>query len=130
MFTGFQVPVIPSFDDNGNAGAVAFWQYEVAMVGKVGVTLPTMLMFKETGVAQLPADGVNVYAAVPGTVVLIAAGLHVPVIPSLDVSGNDGAVAFWQYEFAIVGKVGVTLPTTLMLKEPGVAQLPTDGVNV
>jgi hypothetical protein len=39
----------------------------------------------ETGIAQLPVDGVNIYVAVPGTDVLMLAGLHVPVIPSFDV---------------------------------------------
>jgi hypothetical protein len=58
------------------------------------------------------------------------AGLHVPAIPSFDVSGSTGAVAFWQYELAMVGKVGATLPTTEMFKEPGFAQLPAAGVNV
>ena len=88
-------------------------------------------MFKETGVAQLPADGVNVYVAVPRADVLMLAGLHVPVIPSFDVAGSAGAAAFWQYEFAIVGKVGEILPTIVMFKEAGVAQLPADdGVNV
>jgi hypothetical protein len=60
MLAGFHVPVIPSFDVGGNAGAVAFWQYEFAIVGKLGEMLPTIAMFKETRVAQLPADGVNV----------------------------------------------------------------------
>ena len=87
------------------------------MAGKVGVTLPTIVMFKEAGVAQIPADGINVYVAVPGTDTLMLAGLHVPVIPSLDVGGSAGAVAFWQYEFAIVGKVGVRLLTIVMFKE-------------
>jgi hypothetical protein len=45
------------------------------------------------------------------------AGLHVPAIPSFDVSGSAGTVAFWQYEFAMVGKVGVMLLTMVRLKE-------------
>jgi hypothetical protein len=61
MLAGLQVPTIPSFDVGGSAGAVVFWQYEVAIVGKVGEILTTTVMFKEDGVAQLPADdGVNV----------------------------------------------------------------------
>ena len=54
------------------------------------------VMFKETGIEQLPAVGVNVYVVVPVTDVLILAGLHVPVTPSFDVGGSAGAVAFWQ----------------------------------
>jgi hypothetical protein len=61
---------------------------------------------------------------------LILPGLHVPVIPSFEVGGSGGAVEFWQYELAIVGKPGEMLPTIVMFKEAGVAQLPADGVNV
>ncbi len=65
-----------------------------------------------------------------GAVVLMLAGLHVPVIPSFDTGGSAGAVAFWQYEFAIAVKVGKMLATIVTFKETGVAQLPADGVNV
>ena len=130
MFAGLHVPVIPSFDVGGSAGAVEFWQYEFASVGKVGKILPTIVTFKETGVAQVPADGVNVYVAVPTADVLMLTGFHVPIIPSFDVGGSAGAVEFWQYELAIVGKVGEMLPMIVMFKEAGVAQLPADGVNV
>jgi hypothetical protein len=61
--------------------------------------------------------------------VLMLAGLHVPVTPSFDVVGSAGAVAFWQYEFAIVGKVGEILLTMVTFKEAGGEQL-DDGVNV
>jgi hypothetical protein len=100
------------------------------MALNVGVTVPTIVMFKEAGVAQLPADGVNVYVTVPGTAVLMLAGLHVPGIPSFDTDGSTGTPVFWQYEFAMVGKVGDTLATIAMLKEAGFAQLPAAGVNV
>jgi hypothetical protein len=57
---GLQVPLTPSFDVGGNEGAVAFWQYESAIVGKVGEMLVAIVMFNVTGVAQFPAgDGVN-----------------------------------------------------------------------
>jgi hypothetical protein len=57
---GLQVPLTPSFDVGGSAGAMSFRQYESAIVGKVGEMLLTIVMFKEAGVAQLPADdGVN-----------------------------------------------------------------------
>jgi hypothetical protein len=94
MLAGLHVPVIPSFDEEGSAGAVEFWQYEFAMVGKVGTTLPAIVMFKEAGVAQLPAEGVNVYVTVPRADVLIVAGLHVPATPSFDVAGNAGGAEF------------------------------------
>jgi hypothetical protein len=47
MLAGLHVPVIPSFDVSGSAGAVVFWQYEPAMVGKVGDMLLTIATFKE-----------------------------------------------------------------------------------
>jgi hypothetical protein len=59
ILAGLHVPVIPSFDVGGSAGAEAFWQYEVATVGKVGEMLLTIVTIKENGVEQLPADGVN-----------------------------------------------------------------------
>jgi hypothetical protein len=59
MLAGLQIPVIPSFDVDGSAGAVVFWQYEFAIVGKVGEILLTIVMFKETGIEQVPAVGVN-----------------------------------------------------------------------
>jgi hypothetical protein len=62
----------------------------------MGEMVLTMAMDKETGVAQLPAVGVNVYTAFPSTDVLMLAGFHVPVIPSLEAVGRTGAVEFWQ----------------------------------
>jgi len=95
MLAGLQVPAIPSLDVGGSAGAVVFWQYELAIVVKVGEMLPTMVMFIEAGVAQLPVDdGVNRYVAVPMADVLMVAGLQVPAIPSFDVVGSAGGVEF------------------------------------
>ena len=56
--------------------------------------LLTMETFKVAGVAQLPADGVNVYVAAPRADVLMLAGLHVPAIPSFDTSGSAEGVEF------------------------------------
>jgi hypothetical protein len=92
--------------------------------------LLTIVTFKEAGFAQLPADGVNVYVVVPRTDVLMLAGLHVPVIPSFDVEGSAGTVVVWQYEFAIVGKVGEILLMIVMFKETGIEQVPAVGVNM
>jgi len=95
MLAGLQIPVIPSTEEVGSAGAVVFWQYEFAMVGKVGVILPTTVIFKKTGAEQVPGDdGVNLYVAVPMTDVLMLAGLQVPAIPSFDMGGSKGAVEF------------------------------------
>jgi hypothetical protein len=58
MLAGLHVPVIPSFDVNGNVGGIEFWQ-SGPMALNVGTTVPTIVMLKETGVEQLPAVGVN-----------------------------------------------------------------------
>jgi hypothetical protein len=95
MLAGFHVPVIPSEDVSGSTGTVAFWQYEGAIVGKVGEMLPTIVIFTVAGITQLPAaDGVNVYMEVPTAEVLMLAGLQVPTIPSFDSDGNAGGVEF------------------------------------
>jgi hypothetical protein len=129
MLAGLHEPVTPSMDVDGNAGGAEFWQ-SGPMGSNVGVRVLTIVMLKEAVFAQLPADGVNVYVAVPSTDVLIPDGLHVPVIPSFDAAGSAGTVVFWQYEFAMVGKVGDTLPTIVMFKKAGVEQPPADGVKV
>ena len=86
---------MPSCDFAGSAGAVEFWQYEGAIVGKVGDILFTTVMFIEPGTTQLPADeGVKVYVSVPRTEVLMLAGLQVPAIPSFDMGGSCGGVEF------------------------------------
>ena len=53
---------------------------------------------------------------VPAVAVLTAAGFHVPVIPSSDISGSDGGSEFWQYG-PIGSKVGVisAVMTTCMM---------------
>jgi hypothetical protein len=51
-------------------------------------------------------------------------------MPSFEVAGSAGAVAFWHTELVIVGKVGARLVTIVMFTETGPAQEPADGVNV
>jgi hypothetical protein len=64
------------------------------MASNIRLMVLTIVIFKETGGAQLPADGVNVYVAVPRADVLMLAGLHVPVIPCIDTRGSAGGVEF------------------------------------
>ena len=66
---------------------------------------------------------------VPAVAVLIVAGLHVPVIPLLDVPGNAGALEFWQ-SGPIAENVGVTCGSTVMVNVAVVAHCPAAGVNV
>lgn len=53
-------------------------------------------MLKVAELAHCPADGVKVYVVVPGVLVVIVDGLHVPGIPFVDVTGRVGGVEFWQ----------------------------------
>jgi hypothetical protein len=46
------------------------------------------------GTAHCPVEGVNVYVVEPISDVLIVAGLHVPLIPSLDFKGSEVPVEF------------------------------------
>ena len=54
-------------------------------------------------------------------VVLIVAGLHVPVTPSSDVAGNTGAVVPWQIDVGIAANVGVMLEPIVMFIVTGFA---------
>jgi hypothetical protein len=62
-------------------------------------------------------------------VLLTVAGLHVPVIPLVDVVGKTGAVVPLHIG-AIAAKVGVTTGLTVTDKVVALAQSPTAGVNV
>ena len=48
----------------------------------------------------------KVYVVVPFVVVLIVAGLHVPLIAFVELSGNAGATEFW-HNGPIAANVGV-----------------------
>ena len=67
---------------------------------------------------------------VPTDVVLITVGLHVPLIPLFEVTGNDGGVEFRQSGPSWVN-VGVILDgVTAILKTAVVAHCPASGVKV
>ena len=80
-------------------------------------------------VAHWPAVGVNVY--VPEVELLTVAGFQVPVIPFVDVFGNDGTLPLSH----IVNDVpnandGVMFGVTVTLNVAAVAHWPASGVNV
>ena len=56
----------------------------------MGVVLGLIVIVSVVVVAHNPAVGVNVYVVVA---VLLIAGLHVPVIPFVEVVGNAGMAA-------------------------------------
>jgi len=58
--------------------------------------------------AHWPVEGVNVYVLVPVDEVLIVEGLHVPLMPLVDVVGSTGAFAP-THSVGMLANVGVTL---------------------
>lgn len=99
--------MIPLLDVVGSDGGVLFWQTGPIWLN-VGATCDVMVILNVAGSAQIPGVGVNVYVDVPGVDVLIVAGLHLPVMPLLEVTGNVGAVEFW-HNGPIGEKVGLSL---------------------
>ena len=65
----------------------------------------------------------------PDVVLLTTAGLHVPVIPLVEVVGNVGAVELEQ-NAGIAANVGVTFGVTVISSVVVVAHCPTAGVKV
>ena len=65
----------------------------------------------------------------PGLAVLIVAGLHVPVTPLVDVTGNVGALAFW-HKAPIALNVGTTGGTIVIFIVAVLAHCPELCVNV
>jgi len=61
--------------------------------------------------------------------VLIVAGLHVPVIPFVELVGNNGPVEFRQSS-PIWVNAGATFGVTVIVKVAVVAHWPAAGVNV
>jgi hypothetical protein len=127
---GLHVPVIPLSDVVGKAGTVPPLQTErVVPKLKFGVMFGFTVTVNVVVVAHSPAFGVKLY--VPLAVLLTVDGLHVPVIPLVDVEGNVGAVAPEQI-LAVVpnANVGVRIGLTVTVNVWVVAHTPAVGVNV
>jgi len=93
---GDHVPVIPFVEVAGKVGAGDPLQM-AAMALNVGVTVAiTVMSIVVEAVAHWPILGENVYVVVPEAAVLTVDGLHVPLIPLLEVAGNVGAEEFIQ----------------------------------
>ena len=71
----------------------------------------------------------KVYVVVPGVAVLIVAGLHVPVMPFVEVVGNAGAMLFWQ-SGPIAVNAGVINGLMVIINDPLIAHCPAVGVKV
>ena len=127
---GLHVPTIPLVEVVGNAGRLAPIQTDVDKPKlKVGVNIGLTVTVNVAVVAQVPAVAVNVY--VPLAVVLTTDALHVPLIPLVDIVGNNGTVPPEQI-LNVVPKlnVGVTLGVIVTLNVVVVAQDPAVGVKV
>jgi hypothetical protein len=125
LITGLHVPLIPFVDVFGKAGIAAPEQYGPNAV-KVGVVVGLTVIVIVALLAHCPAVGVNVYVVV---VVLLIAGLHVPVIPFVDVAGNAGIAAPEQYG-PIAANEGVILGFIVIVSVVVLAHSPAVGVNV
>ncbi|CAM4441155.1 hypothetical protein FLTE109939_13310 [Flavobacterium terrigena] len=76
-----------------NAGAVPFKQI-LAIAGNVGTIIGSIVIFIVVPTPHCPGLGVNVYVVIPAVLVLIVAGLQIPVMLLFEVANNVGAVAF------------------------------------
>lgn len=127
---GFHVPVTPLVDVVGSTGTVPPEQIVNAVpklnaVTILGVTVTVSVVV----VAHNPAVGVNVYT--PLAVLLTTDGLHVPVMPLVDVVGSVGTVPPEQIVSAVPKlNVGVTFGFTVTVNVVVVAHNPDVGVNV
>ena len=95
----------------------------------VGGILGVIVTVNVVGKAHNPAVGVNVYT--PDSVLLTAAGLHVPVMPLSDTPGNEGTGSLAQTVSDVPKpNVGITLGFTVTVNVVVVAHNPAVGVNV
>ena len=124
------MPAIPFVDVVGRDGTVVPEQI-VSEVPKlnVGVMIGLTVTVNVAGNTQEPPVGVNVY--VPEALLFTTDGLHVPVIPFVDVVGKVGTDPPAQI-FNDIPKlnVGVAIEFTVTVNITGVAHCPASGVNV
>ncbi|KAF5030964.1 hypothetical protein DSECCO2_632680 [anaerobic digester metagenome] len=129
MVTGFQVPVMPSREAAGRAGATLFWQ-RGPICAKAGVISSLINITISTGIPHCAgSSGVKVKVKVPVTAVLMVAGFQEPVMPLSEISGRVGAVLFWQ-SGPICANAGVTSSSTVTSRVAVVAHCPASGVKV
>ena len=95
----------------------------------VGVTFGLTVTVNDALVAHCPASGVNVYT--PEFWLSTVAGLHVPVIPLVELVVNAGTDPSAQMVSVVPNvKVGVMLGLTVTVRVVVVAHNPAVGVNV
>lgn len=111
-----------------NAGTIAPSYTVVSVLTAIdGIVFTSRVKLVPT--AHCPADGVNVY--VPLDILSTTAGLHVPLIPFVDVLGNGGTAAPVQIDWKVPKlKVGVTIGFTVTVNVNGSTHCPGAGVNI
>lgn len=118
---GFHVPVTPFADVAGKVGT-ELPEHTVSEVPKlnVGDNIEFTVTVNVTGDVHPPADGVNVYT--PELELLTTAGLHVPLIPLVDVLGSPGTEPPLQMVSELPKlNVGVVIGFTVTVKVTGTA---------
>jgi hypothetical protein len=125
---GFHVPVIPLLDISGKTGGTVPMQKEGISVNEGIIFGGVTVTVSVVDCAHCPGAGVNVYVAV--AVLSTVAGLHVPVIPSLDIDGKTGAVVPIQKEATGVNEGIVFGALTVTVSVVDVAHWPGAGVKV
>lgn len=122
MVAGFHVPAIELVEVPSNVPGVSPTQYGPKAVN-VGIIFPTLTVISiVTLVAHWPPAGVNVYVVVPAEAVFTVSGLHVPVIPLVDVRGRVPGVSPSQYGPS-AENAGVTLSLTITVTGVRVAEV-------
>src|SRR5438045_7772314 len=116
---------MPSLEVVGNAASTAPEQIG-ATAANVGVILGLTVMVNVVVVAHCPAVGVKVYVVVA---VLLSAGAHVPVMPSLEVVGNAASTAPEQIG-ATAANVGRMFGLTVIVNRFEEAQCQLESVRL
>ena len=130
IVAGLHVPVMPFKEVAGRAGAVEPAQMFSALPKlNDGVTLGLTVTTKLTGNAHMPAVGVKVY--VPLLLLSTVAGLHVPVMPLVEVFGKAGTTPPSQMVSEVPNvNDGVTFGVMVTVNVAVVAHWLAAGVNV
>jgi len=81
-----------------------------------GVVFALTTTFIVEVVAHCPVVGVNVYVVVPSLAVVIAEGLHVPVIPFAEVVAKFAGVASTQYGPSAANEGAISVATTMSVE--------------
>jgi hypothetical protein len=116
MVAGLQVPLMPLVEVPGRPGGTVPEQ-KAGIAVKVGVTFELTVTFRVAVVAHWPGSGLKVY--MPEAVLLMVAGLQVPVMPLFDVPERAGATDPEQ-NGGMALKVGMIVERTSVATPEGV----------